>query len=138
VVRTHARISPRNFRNAIDADGPPGTVCVNIWTTRTPRKQPPNYDVCVTADRSRTKLRAAVSRNKSGGGFRRVGSARAELTSPRRLVLRFDPDRIGRPASYRWSTQVTTFERGCKKHLGCQDFAPKSGRSVRTRLASAR
>lgn len=134
VVRTYEPISPRNFRNAIDADGPPGTVCINIWTTRTPWEQEPNFDVCVSGNRGRTALRASVSRHRPGGVIRRVGPAKAELTSSKRLVIDFDPDMIRRPASYRWSGQVSTFEKGCKKHLGCQDFAPRSGRAVRTKL----
>lgn len=134
VIRTYKKISARNFRNAIEASGPPGSVCVNIWTTRTPQEQEPNFDVCVSADRTRTKLRASVSRHRPGGVVRRVGSAKAQLTSARRLVIDFDPDLIKRPAAYRWSAQVTTFEKGCKRHLGCRDFAPNSGRTVRTKL----
>jgi len=138
VIRTYKAISPRNFRNAIDSDGPPGSICINIWTTRTAWEAEPNFDVCVSANRKRTAFRASVSRHKAGGAVRRVGAAKTELTSKRRLVVDFDPDLIKRPAAYRWSVQVTTFERGCKKHLGCQDFAPASGRSVRTRLETAR
>jgi len=136
VVRFHDRISPRNFRNQVDGEGPPGTICINIWTKRTPWEAEPNFDVCVTANRERDKLRATVSRHGRNGGVRRVGGAQAELTSPRRLAVDFDPDRIKRPAAYRWSVQVTTFERGCKRHLGCQDFAPRAGRSAKTKLGS--
>jgi hypothetical protein len=136
VVRTHDPISPRNFRNAVDPDGPPGSVCVSMWTKRTPWEESPDYDVCVSANRTRTGLRASVARHRAGGGVRRVGSATAELTSPRRLVVSFDPDLIRRPGAYRWSVQSTTFERGCSKHLGCEDFAPARGRSVRTKLGA--
>ena len=133
IVRFHGRISARNFRNAVQEHGPPGSICINIWTSRTPWEASPNYDVCVTGDRDRRKLVASVSRHGSSGGVRRVGRAGAELTSARRLVLRFDPDLIRRPGSYRWSVHVTTFERGCTRR-GCQDFAPRRGRSVRTQL----
>lgn len=133
IVRFHGPISPRNFRNALQEHGPPGSVCVNIWTSRTPWEASPNYDVCVTGDRSRRRLLASVSRHGSRGSVRRVGRASAELTSARRLVVRFDPDLIRRPASYRWSVHVTSFERGCKR-TGCQDVAPRRGRSVRTQL----
>ena len=138
VIRTYRAIGPRNFRNAIDGDGPPGSVCVNIWTTRTAWEQEPNFDVCVSGNRKFRGLRASVSRHKAGGAVRRVGPAQAELTSSRRLVIDFDPDLIKRPRAYRWTAQVTTFEKGCKRHLGCQDFAPASGRSVRTELGTPR
>ncbi len=135
IVRFHERISPRVFRNAIEEHGPPGSLCVNIWTRRTPWEASPNYDVCVTADRDREELQASVSRLGPRGGVRRRGAASAELTSRRRLVVRFDPDLIRRPVAYRWSVQVTTFARGCTAR-GCKDFAPRRGRTVRTELAA--
>ncbi len=133
IVRFHEPISPRSFRNALAEHGPPGTVCVDIWTTRTPREASPNFDVCVTGDRDRDNLLASVSRLGPRGGVRRVGRASAQLTSRRRLVVRFDPDLIRRPVAYRWSVQVTTFERGCTRR-GCIDLAPRRGRTERTKL----
>jgi hypothetical protein len=135
IVRFHGRISARNFRNAVAEHGPPGTVCVNIWTRRTPWEASPDYDVCVTADRSRRKLVASVSRLGARGSVRRVGRASAKLTSARRLVVRFDPDLIRSPAAYRWSVHVTTFERGCTRR-GCEDIAPRRGRTVRRTIGS--
>ena len=135
IVRFHEGISPRTFRNAVAEHGPPGSVCINIWTTRTPWEASPNFDVCVTSDRDREKLLASVSRLGPRGSVRRVGRAAAELTSRRRLVVRFDPDLIRRPAAYRWSVQVTTFESGCTRRGG-QDVAPRRGRSVRTSLGA--
>jgi hypothetical protein len=135
IVRFHERISARSFRNEVDEHGPPGSLCVNIWTRRTPWEASPNFDVCVSGDRDYDDLLASVSKLGPRGGVKRRGSASAELTSRRRLVIRFDPDLIGRPAAYRWSVQVTTFERGCTSR-GCQDFAPKRGRSVRTELGA--
>jgi hypothetical protein len=133
IVRFHEPVSPRSFRNAVAEHGPPGSVCVDIWTTRTPREESPNFDVCVTSNRNRDDLVASVSRLGPRGGVRRVGRASAELTSRRRLVVRFDPDSIRRPAAYRWSVQVTTFERGCTRR-GCIDLAPRRGRTERTKL----
>ena len=133
IVRFHQPISPRNFRNAVSEHGPPGSVCVNIWTTRTPWEASPNFDVCVTGDRERRKLLASVSRIGPRGSVRRLGRASAQLTSQRRLVVRFDPDLIRRPAAYRWSVHVTTFERGCTTR-GCEDAAPRRGTSARMRL----
>ena len=135
VVRFHEPISPRDFRNAVAEHGPPGSVCVDIWTTRTPREESPNFDACVTSDRDRDDLLASVSRLGPRGGVRRVGRASAELTSRRRLVVRFDPDLIRRPVAYRWSVQATTFERGCTRR-GCVDRAPRRGRTERTTLRS--
>ena len=135
IVRFHARVTPGDFRNAVAEHGPPGSVCVNIWTSRKPWDASPNFEVCVSADRGGDELVASVSRLGARGGVRRRGPASAQLTSGRRLVVRFDPDRIRRPGAYRWSVQVTTFERGCTRR-GCKDFAPRRGRSVRMELGS--
>ena len=135
IIRFHDPISPRNFRNAVAEHGPPGSVCINIWTRRIPWEASPNFDVCVTGDRSRSKLLASVSRLGPRGSVRRTGRASAQLTSRRRLVVRFDPDLIRRPSAYRWSVQVTTFERGCTRR-GCQDVAPRRGRTERTELGA--
>jgi hypothetical protein len=135
IVRFHEGIGPRAFRNQVAEHGPPGTVCVNVWTGRTPGEASPNYDVCVTSDRDNDDLVGSVSRLGPRGSVRRVGRAAAELTSRRRLVVRFDPDLIRRPASYRWSVQATTFENGCTRR-GCSDVAPRRGRSVRTDLGT--
>ena len=131
IVRFHQRVGPRAFRNAIDEHGPPGSLCVNVWTRRTPWEASPNFDVCVTADVGGENLLASVSKLGPRGNVRRRGPASAQFTSGRRLVVRFDPDLIRRPAAYRWSVQVTTFARGCTAR-GCEDFAPRRGRSVRT------
>jgi hypothetical protein len=133
IVTLHGPISPRNFRNAVDEHGPPGSICVNIWTSRTPWEASPNYDVCVSANRRRNHLLASVSRLGPRGSVRRVDRASAELLSKRRLRVRFDPDLIRRPAAYRWSVHVVTFERGCTRR-GCQDVAPRRGRSVRMQI----
>jgi hypothetical protein len=135
IIRFHTGISPSDLKNAIDEHGPPGSVCISIWTRRTPWEASPNFDVCVTADRDANDLVASVSKLGARGGVRKRGSASAELTSRRRLVVRFDPDLIRRPAAYRWSVEVTTFARGCTSR-GCKDFAPRRGRSVRTELGA--
>ena len=134
-IRFHAGISASDLRNAIDEHGPPGSVCINIWTRRTPWEASPNFEVCVTANREGRDLQASVSKLGPRGGARRRGAASAELTTRRRLAVRFDPDLIRRPNAYRWSVEVTTFARGCTSR-GCKDFAPRRGRSVRTELGA--
>jgi hypothetical protein len=135
IIRFHAGISASDLRNAIDEHGPPGSVCINIWTRRTPWEASPNFEVCVTANREGRDLQASVSKLGPRGGARRRGAASAELTTRRRLAVRFDPDLIRRPNAYRWSVEVTTFARGCTSR-GCKDFAPRRGRSVRTELGA--
>ncbi len=99
IVRFHEPISPRNFRNAVAEHGPPGSVCVNIWTTRTPREASPNFDVCVTGDRDSSDLLASVSRLAPRGGVRRIGARfrRADEPAAARRAVRPGPDPPSRP-----------------------------------------
>jgi hypothetical protein len=133
VLVAHEPFGPRDLRSR---EGPPGSVCINIWTSRAPGEDAPNYDVCATADRDGRAYRASVARH--GRSVRRVGVADVDQTSPTRLELRFDPDRLRRPRSYRWVAQASTFGAGCPAGTGCEDFAPDRPRTARTRLGTPR
>jgi hypothetical protein len=133
VVTAYGDFGPRDLLNS---DGPPGSVCLNIWTTREPGEDVPNYDVCVTSDKRGRVYRASIARLTRNA--RRVGAARVEQTDPRRLEIRFDPDRIHRPRSYRWVTQTATFGADCGGPTGCEDFAPDRPDTALTRLGTPR
>jgi hypothetical protein len=123
-------------RDLLNRDGPPGSVCLNIWTTREPGEDPPNYDVCVTSDKRGRVYRASIARLTRNA--RRVGAARVDQPDPKRLEIRFDPDRIQRPRSYRWVAQAATFGEGCDGPTGCEDFAPDRPDTALTRLGTPR
>ena len=135
VVETHDPLDPRALLGR--EGGPPGSVCVNAWTTRRPGEAAPNYEVCVSAARD-GDLHASVARHPSGARARRVGAADVEQTAERRLELRIDPDDFRRPASYRWTVQAATFGDGCTGPTGCEDFVPDRPRTARTVLRRAR
>jgi hypothetical protein len=135
VVDFHTPLTPRKL---LGRDGPPGSVCVNVWTTRTPGDAPPNYDVCVTSERRGREYRASVTRHGPTGGVRRVGAATVEQPSDTRLELRVDPDRIRRPSSYRWVVEAVAFSSGCPSVTGCEDYAPDRPKTARTELGRAR
>lgn len=116
---------------------PPGNVCLNIWTRRTPGEDEQNFDVCATPNRGADGLRATVNRHGRTGAIRRLAAARAEVSGETKLELRFDPDDIGRPASYRWNAESSSFGAGCPDS-GCADLAPERGKTVETRLGTAR
>jgi hypothetical protein len=134
VIETHDPFDPRSL---LRENGPPGSVCVNAWTTRTPGEAAPNYDVCITAARD-GDLHASVARNGTAGGVRRVGAADIEQTAERRLELRIDPDDLRRPASYRWTVQAVAFSDGCPAVTGCEDYVPDRPRTARTVLRRPR
>lgn len=134
VITTYDTFSPRRLLNS---DGPPGSVCVNIWTTRTPGDAAPNYEACATAARTGRSWRGSLARNPDRGTPIRRGSVKVEQSSTRKLVIRIDPDRIRRPASYRWTMQATTFGDGCPRLTGCEDFAPDRPDTLETKLGRA-
>ena len=131
VVETHDPLDPRTLLGR--EGGPPGSVCVNAWTTRTPGEAAPNYEVCVTSARD-GDLHSSVTRHGSTGRTRRVGAAAVAQTGERRLELRIDPDDLRRPSSYRWTLQAVTFADGCPPTTGCEDFVPDRPRTARTAL----
>ena len=133
VITTYDAFAPSDLLNR---DGPPGSVCLNIWTTREPGEDPPNYDVCVTSDKRGRVYRASIARETRNA--RRVGAGRVDQPDPKRLEIRFDPDRIHRPRSYRWVAQSATFGEGCSARTGCEDFAPDRPDTAITRLGKPR
>ena len=88
LIEFHEAITPRT---PADRSRAAGSVCVNIWTRRTPGEGSPNYDVCVTPTSARPRSRAA-SPSADAGAPRRRGRARSSSPSRTRLVIRIDPD----------------------------------------------
>ncbi|MEX2194500.1 MAG: hypothetical protein WD844_04365 [Thermoleophilaceae bacterium] len=122
----------------LNRDGPPGSVCVNMWTRRTPGEGAPDYDVCVTSEERGRELRATVAQHRFAGDVRRRGTADVEEASDTRLELRVDPDLIRRPRSLHWTVQAAVFSPGCPTFTGCEDFIPDRPRTSRTRLRTPR
>lgn len=135
VIDLHEPITPQTL---VRRDGPPGSICVNVWTSRRPGEAAPNYDACITSERRGRVFRASVARHVTSGAVRRVGRAKVEQQSPTRLVLRIDPDRVGRPAAVRWTVQAVAFSSGCPPVTGCEDFVPDRPESARTTLSEPR
>lgn len=134
LIDLHDPLDPRVL---LSDDGPPGSVCVNVWTRRRPGEGAPDYDVCAGPDRA-GRLHASVARHGASGGVRRVGAADVEQTGERRLELRIDPDDIRRPRSYRWTVESVTFGAGCPAATGCEDYVPDRPRTARTTLGKPR
>jgi hypothetical protein len=135
VVETHDPLDPRALLGR--ENGPPGSVCVNAWTRRTPGEGVPDYEICVTSDRD-GDLHASVARLGSTGSVRRVGAADVEQTAERRLELRIDPDDLRRPREYRWTVQAVAFSDACPAVTGCEDYVPDRPRTSRTALRRPR
>lgn len=117
---------------------PPASVCFEIWTTNKPGEAPANYEACATADARAKAWKGGVARLRQKGPRLRVAAATVAQPSPTRLVVRFKPDAIRRPASYRWRAEATVFSSGCQSPNGCHDFAPDRPEIAATKLSSPR
>jgi hypothetical protein len=125
-----AKVTPSAL---LASSGPPGSVCLRIWTDAEadPRATRPDRLVCVTA-RSATALRASVFEQRDVGMPRRVAPASVTATaSGRSLVVRIAQSSLGRPALIRFAAESTSA--GCERPA-CVDTAPGAGAVRRMRL----
>jgi hypothetical protein len=106
--------------------GPPGSICVDLWTKRAPGEDAPDFLVCATA-RSATRLAGSVLRNAGDGLLARADSATVSV-SGRTLTLRFRLAAIGSPRRLRFAAEATQ-TLGCKRPRGCVDRAPNGART---------
>jgi hypothetical protein len=117
---------------------PPGSICVEIWTRSTPGESAADYEACATPAKGKTGWTGSIARKRDQGSRLRVGPVKVEQPSQTRMVLRFDPDDIKRPASYRWRAESTSFAKDCKVSTGCPDYAPDRPDTVQTGLGKPR
>ena len=102
--------------------GPPGSICLRLWTGAEPRPGTfPDDLVCVTADADGRHMTGAVMVERDGE-LRRVGAAVAiARSSTRTVILRFSQSAIGRPDAVRFAAEATA--PGCPRPA-CVDTAP--------------
>ncbi|MEA2148515.1 MAG: hypothetical protein QOD69_345, partial [Solirubrobacteraceae bacterium] len=115
--------------------GPPGSVCLRIWTAADadPTATRPDHLVCVTAGKDE-KLRAGVFAQPDAGLPRRAGTATVTAgATGRSLVVRVSQSALGRPPLIRFATEST--QPGCDR-TRCIDNVPDGGATRRFRLRS--
>lgn len=130
VMTVARKIDPREM---LAGTGPPGSVCVKVWTAEDADPAVVRADrlVCVTA-RSSDELRASVFTQTAPGLPVRVASAPVSLTkSGRSLVLRIAQSSLGRPRLIRFAVEST--RPGCER-VSCVDQAPDKGAVRRFRV----
>lgn len=116
-------IVPEELLSERGADGPPGSVCVRLWTLSTPRTTPPDLLACVTA-RSTRALRATITREEDGAPPTVVASPALTRPSGRSFALRVPKALLGRATRLRFAAEAT--QPGCPR-LSCVDLAPDLG-----------
>jgi hypothetical protein len=116
-VSLASKLSPADL---LSDDGPPGSVCLRLWTVSKPPDLPADYLVCVTAQDKDT-LRGTVVKEDRDGLPDRVGTASVSLRVGRIVILRFSQSAIQRPKTIRFAAEAT--RAGCPR-VSCVDTAP--------------
>jgi hypothetical protein len=130
VVTFAAKVTPKDM---LAKTGPPGSVCLRIWTDpdADPAAARPDHLVCVTADKD-AKLRAGVFEQRDSGLPHRAAAANVTANpSGRSFVVRVSQSALGRPALIRIAFEST--RPGCDR-VSCIDNAPDAGAVRRFRL----
>jgi hypothetical protein len=114
-----------------DAGGPPGSICVRLWTVSRPGTTKPDLLACVTAHPDGKTLRATISKEVAGALPSTVGRATLTRPSDTSLALRIRADVLGRPRRVAFAGEATG--PGCTR-LSCVDLAPDGGATKTLRL----
>jgi len=102
--------------------GPPGSLCLRLWTKSAPGSLPADYLVCATAKDSKT-LQANVLKEDDDGMPDRAGAASVGIHKDRIVILRFSQSAVGRPDTIRFAGEAT--RAGCPR-TSCADVAPNA------------
>ena len=106
------------------ADGPSGSICLQLTTKREPGAEPADWLVCATPEQEGNALRGRVLRDRGNGLPRQVGAVTVKRPTSRTVHLRFSQSAIDRPASVRFAAEAVTRGPRCPQPLGCRDTAP--------------
>jgi hypothetical protein len=118
-------------RNLLAKEGPPGSVCLRLWTVTKPGAGPPDYLVCATSHRDGETMRGTVFKSQPGQELRHVATATVGRTSDRTVTLRFSQSVIAAPHTIRFAAEAT--KPGCMR-VSCVDTAPDAPKTVTFRL----
>lgn len=111
-------------KDLVAKSGPPGSLCLRLYTRATPGVLPPDYLVCVTADAKGRRLRGTVLAEQVNALPKRVGRASVSQTKSRRsVIVRFSQTSVGRPSVIRFAAEST--RAGCPR-LSCVDTLPNA------------
>ncbi len=118
----------------ISSTGPPASVCLRLWTILKPGSVPPDFLICVTADKAGEKLHAVVSREQVDAQPKRVGTAQLSMASASQLTLKFGRSMVGGPRKNVYFAAEAT-KRACPR-LSCVDTAPDAPRTGTLKLST--
>jgi hypothetical protein len=117
-------------KDLLSDTGPPGSLCVKLWTTTVPPDTTPDELICVTAQKDGT-LRSSILRQRANKLPARTGSAVLSRPNDRSVTLRFSQTAIGKPATL-YAVGETT-RPGCPRG-SCIDLAPDAPDTLSLKL----
>lgn len=117
-------LAARDLRAGATPPGPPGSLCVRLWTVSTPRTTKADLLACVTSTADGKTLRATVSKEVAGQLPSTVASPALTRPSPTSVVLRIAPGVLGTVRRVSFAAEATV--PGCAR-LSCVDLAPDAG-----------
>jgi hypothetical protein len=118
-------------RDLIANQGPPGSLCVRMWTKTTPGAAPPDYLACITPRKDAETTHGSVMKTIAGEAPQKVASAIVGRTSDRTVTLRFSQTAVGKPKTIRFAAEAT--KPGCER-VSCVDTAPDAPKTATFRL----
>jgi hypothetical protein len=118
-------------KDLLAKEGPPGSLCLRLWTVTKPGAAPPDYLVCITARQDGETTRGTVFKTDDGGQLTRVAGAIVGRTSERTVTVRFSQSAVGRPKTIRFAAEAT--KPGCTR-VSCVDTAPDAPKTATFKL----
>jgi hypothetical protein len=114
--------APWRMRDLPADDGPPGSLCLRMWTTTREPGTFPDFLLCITADARGRHMQGDLMVERDGT-FERITTVALARTSLRTVAARFSQSAIRRPASVRFAGEATA--PGCDRPA-CVDTAPNA------------
>jgi hypothetical protein len=118
-------------KDLLAREGPPGSLCVRLWTVTEPGTAPPDFLVCATSRADGETMRGTVFRTQPGGELSKAATATVGRTSERTMTLRFSQTAVGRPKTIGFIAEVT--KPGCTR-VSCVDTAPEAPKTATFRV----
>jgi len=120
-------------RDLIASSGPPGSLCVRMWTVSKPGAAPPDYLACITARADAETTHGSVIKTIPNEASQKVAIAIVGRTSDRTVTIRFSQSAVGRPKTIRFAAEAT--KPGCAR-VSCVDTAPDAPKTATFRVRS--
>jgi hypothetical protein len=117
-------------RDLLASSGPPGSLCLKVWTSTAPPDTTPDWLICATADKTGA-LRGSILQERANKLPARTGGADVSQPSSRTVTLRFAPSAIGSPARLYAAAEAT--RPGCTRG-SCIDLAPDAPKTLTYKL----